>query len=541
MQTPPPSTSTGAFAPISPAKSTLPATTDSSAQAPKASAYFVSLGCPKNLVDSQVMLGLLEKDRYELSQTPETADVIIVNTCSFIQASKEESIDTILEMASHKDNGRCKVLVATGCLPQRYSKQLEEQMPEVDMFIGTGQYHRITELLDAHGKARELGAPLPKRSYIDQPAFIHTENDPRVHTGAGFSAYLKLSEGCNRRCAFCIIPKLRGNVRSRTVASLVAEAKQMAERGVRELNLVAQDLTEYGMEWKYKENLEMLLPELCKIDGIDWIRLHYVYPDQFSDELVEIVAREPKIVKYLDMPIQHTNDRVLASMNRRLTREKLFDLIPKLRARIPELVFRTSIIVGFPGEQEEEFEQLYNDLETLNLDHVGVFRYSREEGTKAAEMEDQIHPGTKRRRARKLTELLQRQSHARNQKYVGKTVQVLLEGASEETELLLQGRMPTQAQEIDGHVLINDLEPSAFPVGAGGLKPGDMLEVEITEAMPHDLVGRAVRLHSRGKRMKEMAESVSSGMAGLRVETPAERTLSDISGGRRNLHAGDSA
>jgi len=471
----------------------------SSTNTTKSPVYFVSLGCPKNLVDSQVMLGLLEKDRYSISDNPDNAEVIIVNTCSFIQASKEESIETILEMAQQKQDGKCKVLVASGCMPQRYSKELEREMPEVDLFIGTGQYHRITELLNAHGKALEEGAPLPKRSYIDQPAFIHTEKDPRMHTGPAYTAFLKLSEGCNRRCAFCIIPKLRGNVRSRTVESLVAEARQMAERGVRELNLVAQDLTEYGMEWKYKERLETLLPELCKLDGIDWIRLHYVYPDQFSDELVEIIAREPKIVKYLDMPIQHTNDRVLASMNRRLTKTKLFDLVGKLRARIPGVVFRTSIIVGFPGETEEEFNELCKDLETLALDHVGVFRYSNEEGTKAAEMDGQIHANTKRRRAKKLIEMLQNQSLVRNEKYVGKTVEVLVEGTSDETELLLQGRMPTQAQEIDGHVLINDLGDLVDADGKPLFATGDLIEVEITEAQPHDLVGSAVKLLSKGR------------------------------------------
>jgi ribosomal protein S12 methylthiotransferase len=465
------------------------ATPDSS----KAAVYFVSLGCPKNLVDSQVMLGLLEKDQYSVTQQPEDAEVIIVNTCSFIQASQEESIETILEMAQYKESGKCKVLVASGCLPQRYAKELEKDMPEVDLFIGTGQYQRITELLDTHGKALEAGAALPTRSYIDQPAFIHTETDPRVHTGASFSAYLKLSEGCNRRCAFCIIPKLRGNVRSRTVASLVSEARQMASRGVRELNLVAQDLTEYGMEWKYKENLEMLLPELCKIDGIEWIRLHYVYPDQFSDELVSIIAREPKIVKYLDMPIQHTNDRVLQTMNRRLTKAKLFDLIQKLRTQVPGIVFRTSIIVGFPGETEEEFVDLCEDLKTLKLDHVGVFRYSKEEGTKAAEMTDQIHPNTKRRRSKTLIEILQKQSLENHQKRVGTRVTVMIEGPSEETELLIQGRMPTQAQDIDGHVLINDMSSLLH---SQVLKPGQMVEVEITEALPHDLLGKAIKILS---------------------------------------------
>jgi ribosomal protein S12 methylthiotransferase len=440
------------------------------------------------------MLGMLEKERYSISAEAKDADVIIVNTCSFIQASKEESIETILEMADLKQNGNCKVLVASGCLPQRYSKELEKEMPEVDLFIGTGQYHRITELLEAHGKAQDLGAPLPKRSYIDQPAFIHTEKDPRVHTGPIHSAYLKLSEGCNRRCAFCIIPKLRGNVRSRTVASLVEEATQLAARGVRELNLVAQDLTEYAMEWKYKENLEMLLPELCKIDGIEWIRLHYVYPDQFSDELVDIIAREPKIVKYLDMPIQHTNDRVLKSMNRRLTKAKLFDLVEKLRARIPGLVFRTSIIVAFPGETEEEFQELCDDLEKLELDQVGVFRFSREEGTPAATMDGQIHPATKRRRAKRLIEILQKQSLKNREALIGKKVPVLIEGPSEETELLLQGRMSTQAQEIDGHVLINDTEN----VGPDEIHAGDIVEVEITEALPHDVIGRVVKVLSKG-------------------------------------------
>jgi ribosomal protein S12 methylthiotransferase len=476
----------------------------------KSAVHFVSLGCPKNLVDSQVMLGLLEKDKYTISQDAECADVIIVNTCSFIQASKEESIETILDMAQLKESGKCKVLVASGCLPQRYSKELEREMPEVDLFIGTGQYHRITELLSEHGKAKEIGAPMPKRVYVDQPAFIHTEKDPRMHTGPNYTAFLKISEGCNRRCAFCIIPKLRGNVRSRSVESLVEEARAMAARGVRELNLVAQDLTEYGMEGKYKERLETLIPELCKIDGVEWIRLHYVYPDQFSDELIDIIAREPKIVKYLDMPIQHTNDRVLASMNRRLTKKKLFDLTEKLRAKIPGVVFRTSIIVGFPGETEEEFMEMCSDLEALKLDHVGVFRYSKEEGTKAADMGAQIHAATKRRRAKHLIAILQKQSLARNEQFVGTRVSVLVEGPSEESELFIQGRMPTQAQEIDGHVLINDITEG---MELSSLSPGDLVEVEITEAMPHDLVGRVTRMISPSILKSLPAQVVDSELA----------------------------
>ena len=470
----------------------------------KSSVYFVSLGCPKNLVDSQVMLGKLENDRYEIATSPETAEVIIVNTCSFIQAAKEESIDTVLEMAQFKEDGKCKALVMSGCLPQRYAKELEHEMPEVDLMIGTGQYHKITDLLTKLATAQEQGAPLPQRAYIDFPAFIHTEKDARMHTGPQYTGFLKLSEGCNRRCAFCIIPKLRGNVRSRTIASLVEEATQMAVQGVRELNLVAQDLTEYGMEWKYKENLEMLLPELCKIEGIEWIRLHYVYPDQFSDELVDIIAREPKIVKYLDMPIQHTNDRVLSLMNRKLTKAKLYDLMIKLRERIPGLVVRSSIIVGFPTETDEEFQELCDDLTELNLDHVGVFSFSKEEGTKAAELDGQLHAAVKRKRKKKLIEILQVQRQDKLSGLIGTQVQVMIEGAAPETELLIQARLPTQAQEIDGRVIINDLGPDESIV----LSPGDMALVEITELAQQDLVAKLIKV----------TRAVKPSMAGLKIE-----------------------
>lgn len=461
----------------------------------KPNVYFVSLGCPKNLVDSQVMLGKLETEQYKVTQSPEDAEVIIVNTCSFIQAAKEESIETILEMAQYKETGNCKALVVSGCLPQRYSAELEKEMPEVDLMIGTGQYHRITELLDKHEEALKLGGALPNRSYIDFPAFIHTEKDPRVHTGPAHTAFLKLSEGCNRRCAFCIIPTLRGDVRSRSVESLVEEATAMALRGVKELNLVAQDLTHYGLDTKYKENLVSLLPALAKIEGIEWIRLHYVYPDEFSDELIEVFANEPKIVKYLDMPIQHTNDRVLRLMNRRLTKAKLFRLIDRLREKVPALVFRTSIIVGFPGETEAEFQELCSDLEKLKLDHVGVFSYSKEEGTKAATMEGHVNPSTRRKRQKALISLLQKQRDEKLDSMIGTRSSVMLDGPSPESGLLLQGRLSTQAQEIDGRVLINDLGP----LSDASVTPGDFFEVEITERVDQDLLARVVSMKSHGK------------------------------------------
>ncbi len=452
--------------------------------------HFVSLGCPKNLVDSQVMLGKLSDGRHELTDDAESAEAIVINTCSFIEASKRESIDTIMELAEKKKSGACRSLVVTGCLAQRYHKQLEAEMPEVDAFLGTGEYHRITDVLDEVERSR--GKPLPKRSWVSQPAFIHTERDTRVLTGPAHRAFLKISEGCNRRCAFCIIPKLRGNVRSRTVVSLIEEATTLASRGVRELNLVAQDLTHYGIETRYKESLEDLLPALAKIDGIDWIRLHYVYPDDFSDELVEIVAREPKIVKYLDMPIQHTADRVLKTMNRRLTREKLFSLVERLRARIPEIVFRTSIIVGFPGETEAEFEQLCADLKALNLDHVGVFEYSKEEDTRAAELDGQLPVAVKKRRSRRLIEILQEQANQGRQARLGKEDVVMIEGPSDESPHLIEARLATQAEGIDGRVLINDFDIENIQE----LAPGDFVRVEITEVMGPDFLARALAMKS---------------------------------------------
>lgn len=464
--------------------------------------YFVSLGCPKNLVDSQVMLGLLKKDQYKIVPTPETAEIIIVNTCSFIDAAKEESISTILDMADYKKKGRCQVLVVSGCLTQRYSKQLLKEMPEVDLFIGTGQYQHVTDFLNKRRQREAEGFQLPPRTYVDQPAFIHTEKDPRLLTGPRYSGYLKISEGCNRGCAFCIIPDLRGKVRSRPIRSLVEEARWMAQHGVRELNLIAQDLTEYGRDFKGKENLEKLLPALCQIEGVDWIRLHYVYPDDFSDELVEIIAKEPKIVKYLDMPIQHTNNHILKSMYRGLTKKKLFDLVSKIRNRIPEMVFRTSIIVGFPGETDKYFEELCQDLEKLQFQYVGVFQYSQEEGTPAAKFKEQVPAKTKRKRYLQLTRLLEEQSFSFHKNWIGRKETVLIEGPSEESDLLIQGRLSTQAQEIDSHVLINDFSADFFTqakITIDQLCPGDFVEVEITDAQPQALVGRGIKMISRSR------------------------------------------
>ncbi|MBI3535633.1 MAG: 30S ribosomal protein S12 methylthiotransferase RimO, partial [Deltaproteobacteria bacterium] len=372
-------------------------------------------------------------------------------------------------------------------LSQRYWQELEKELPEVDLFVGTGLYHKITEILNQ--SKLKFGAEIPKRSYINQPAFIHTENDLRIKTGSTYSAYLKISEGCNRLCSFCIIPKLRGNVRSRSIESLVAETKTLAKGGVKELNLIAQDLTEYGMEWKYKQRLETLLPELCKSEGIEWVRLHYVYPDQFSDELIEIIAREQKIVKYLDMPIQHTNDRILNLMNRKLNKKKLFSLIEKLRNKIPDIVFRTSIIVGFPSETEEDFKELCSDLEKLKLDHVGVFRYSQEEETVATKLKEQIPNTIKRKREKQLLAALKAQAFQWNQKHLNQKRSVMIEGENSLSPFFIQARMSTQSQEIDGNVFINEILPH---VSTQQLKPGNILNVKITKFIPPDFFATVI-------------------------------------------------
>ncbi len=455
---------------------------DNTAPAPASSVYFVSLGCPKNLVDSQVMLGLLKSNKFTITEDPAAADTVIVNTCSFIDSAKQESINTILEMADYKENGQLKNLVVSGCMAQRYSKDLEKQMPEVDLFIGTGEYHRVVELL----QMKTLGK-LRQKSFVDVPKFIHTDEHPRINTGATHSAFLKISEGCVRNCSFCIIPKLRGHeVRSRSIASLVTETERLAAGGVTELNLVAQDLTHYGIENGYQETLAGLLRALVKVKGLRWVRLHYAYPDNFTDEVIELIATEPKIAKYVDMPLQHGDDKVLKLMNRRVTREQIYKLVEKMRARIPGLVFRTNIIVGHPGEDETGYRNVKQMLEDLRLEHVGVFKYSLEEDTpsfRLAQKIGEVPEEVIQLRHNELLEIQQHISQSNNQKLVGQRIEVLVEGVARESDLLLQGRWYGQAQEIDGVVLIND----------GEAAPGEYVQVEITEALPYDLVGRIIR------------------------------------------------
>lgn len=444
--------------------------------------FFTSLGCSKNLVDSQVMLGYMGLDGFSIAEEPNLAEVIVVNTCSFIEASKKESIDTILEMADYKkpENGHCKALVISGCMAQRYAEQLEKEIPEADLIIGTGEYNKIVLFLKALADGK-----LNQKSFVEIPKFIHTEYDPRLNTSPFYTAWLKISEGCNRNCTFCIIPKLRGKLRSRTVESLVNEAKNLAESGVRELNLISQDLSDYGVDLDANNKLFHLLEGLEQVEDIDWIRLFYFYPDELTDEVIEKMATSAKINKYLDMPVQHFSTDVLKRMNRKITGEKIHERIEKLRSRIPDIVLRTSIIVGFPGETEQDFELLLEGVKKARFNHLGIFRYSDEEGTPAFKLSPKVPQSIIEERFDRLFETQRDIVRELNALYLGKTIQVLIEGEHEETELLVQGRHEGQAPDIDGKVIINDLNGLQIEIG-------DLVNVEITEVLDYDLVGRIV-------------------------------------------------
>ncbi len=444
--------------------------------------FFTSLGCSKNLVDSQVMLGYMGLDGFSITTEPEDAKVIVVNTCSFIEASKKESVEVILDMADFKnpENGRCKALVIAGCMAQRYAEQLEKEIPEADLIIGTGEYNKIALLL----KALEDGK-LKQKSFVEIPKFIHTEYDPRLNTSPFYTAWLKISEGCNRNCTFCIIPKLRGKLRSRSVESLVNEAKNLASTGVRELNLISQDLSDYGVDLDENNKLFNLLTGLETVENIDWIRLFYFYPDELTDEVIEKIAISKKITKYLDMPVQHFSTNVLKRMNRQITGEKIHERIEKLRTRIPDIVVRTSIIVGFPGETDEDFDLLLEGVKKARFNHLGIFRYSDEEGTPAFKLLPKVPQDIIEERFDDLFETQKEIVRELNSAYLGKVIQVLIEGEHEETELLIQGRHAGQAPDIDGKVIINDFNGHE-------IKIGELVSVEITDVLDYDLVGRIV-------------------------------------------------
>jgi len=435
--------------------------------------HLISLGCSRNRVDSEVMVGTLLQDGWLSEDDPLKADAVIVNTCGFIASAKEESIDTILAMAEHKkENPNLKIIVA-GCLTQRYKGQLAKGLPEVDLFIGTDEFPKIGEFLAASHAPGTIHA---KRTH-----YLYNEDMPRVNTLAKHSAYVKVAEGCQHNCAFCIIPAIRGKLRSRPVHSVVKEVMNLVDQGVKEINLIAQDLAAYGRE-NGESNLLELLRTLVKIEELKWIRLLYVYPENISDDFLEFFAHEPKIVKYLDIPVQHGSNAVLKRMNRDVTKEQIRETVQKLRAKVPSVAIRTSVMVGFPGESEEEFGELRDFVQEMKFDHLGCFSYSQEEGTVAGRMQNQIDEDTKQRR---LDEIMQQQkdvSRERLKRFVGKRIPVLVSGPSEESELLWQGRMEIQAPEVDGLVYLND----------GPVKAGQIQMVEITDSYEYDLVGRVL-------------------------------------------------
>ena len=435
--------------------------------------HLVSLGCSRNRVDSEVMVGTLLRDGWESSNDPETADAVIVNTCGFIASAKEESIDTILSMAELKKTNPNMKLIVAGCLTQRYKSQLVKGLPEVDLFIGTDEFSRIGDL---------LSAPIEKGTiHAKRTNYLYNEEMPRVNTLSSHSAYVKVAEGCQHNCAFCIIPAIRGRLRSRPVHSIIKEVMNLVDTGVQEINLIAQDLAAYGRENGETDLLE-LLRAMVQIDNLRWIRLLYVYPENISPEFLEFFAKEDKIVKYLDIPVQHGSNAILKRMNRAVTREEIISTVKSLREKVPSVAIRTSVMVGFPGETAEEFADLKSLVEELKFEHLGCFSYSQEEGTVAGRMADQIDEDVKQDRLAQIMEIQKEISREKLRRFVGQRIPVLVAGPSEDSELLWQGRMSVQAPEVDGIVYLND----------GPLKAGQIQIVEITESYEYDLVGRGV-------------------------------------------------
>ena len=431
---------------------------------------FVSLGCAKNLVNTEQMMALCRKEGWTVTGEPEGADVAVLNTCGFIEGAKTEAIDNILELAGLKQEGKLGKLLVAGCLTQRYRDEILEELPEIDGILGTGSYTDVVEAV----KAVMAG---------DTPTYFgdihHTiEDGERLVSTPSYTAYLKIAEGCDNCCAYCIIPRLRGRYRSRSMDSLVAEAKGLADAGVKELIVIAQDITRYGTDWDGKHHLAELLERLCRLD-FQWIRLHYLYPDEFDDELIEVIASQPKIVKYLDIPLQHCNDAILKRMNRRGTKAEILELLGKLRTRIPGLVLRTSLIVGLPGEGEAEFEELCDFLRQTAIERAGVFQFSPEEGTAAALMPDQVPADVAERRVELLVDLQSRVMDGWNEERLGRVMEVLCEGFDAEAGCYA-GRSYADSPDIDGRVLFT---------AAGLIPAGEFVKVHITDVADGDLMG----------------------------------------------------
>ena len=433
---------------------------------------FISLGCDKNLADSEEMLGLLTAGGHEITDDETQADAIVINTCCFIKDAKEESVETILEMAEYKKTGSCHALVVTGCMAQRYQKEIIQEVPEVDAVLGTTSYGDIVKALEE----AVAGNHFEEFRDID---YLPDTGSKRVLTTGGHFGYLKIAEGCDKHCTYCIIPKLRGRFRSVPMERLVAQAEDMAEQGVKELILVAQETTVYGKDLYGKKSLHILLKKLCEIRGIRWIRVLYCYPEEIYDELIETIRDEKKICHYLDIPIQHASDRILKRMGRRTSKQELIDIIGKLRKEIPDIVLRTTLITGFPGETEEDHEELKDFVDEMEFDRLGVFTYSPEENTPAAEMADQVPEEVKEERRDELMELQQEISYDRGQDRIGQELLVMIEGKVADESAYI-GRTYGDAPKVDGYIFVQTGEL---------LMTGDFAKVRVTGALEYDLIG----------------------------------------------------
>jgi ribosomal protein S12 methylthiotransferase len=433
--------------------------------------HFVSLGCPKNRVDTEVMLGVSSGSGYRLVDDPAAAEVIVVNTCGFIESAKQESIDTILELSQHKKSGACRSLVVSGCLTQRYPEELAKGLPEIDHLLGSSDMLSLGRVLD--------DAERPPRMLVGNPAdYVYKIADPRQLSQAKHSAYVKIAEGCSRKCAFCAIPSFRGTQRSRPIADVVAEVERLCNAGTFEINLISQDTVSYGRDLKNGTNLEQLVEALLAVDALGWLRLFYLYPDALTDRVIELLGAQNKLVPYVDMPMQHATDGMLKRMRRGYNQKRQRELVARLRAAVPALAFRTAFIVGHPGETQADFEALCAFVEESAFDHVGVFRYSHEEGTHSGTLEDLVDEDTMSARIEQLMTIQRAISRKKLRAKVGQTLDVLVEGISDESELLLQGRHAGQAPDVDGVVLLtNDTA-----------QPGDLRRAKVKQAGDYDLV-----------------------------------------------------
>lgn len=444
---------------------------------------FVSLGCPKNLVDSEVMMGQLAAAGYEITNNEGDADTIVVNTCGFIESAKQESVEAILEATRQKTNGNATRVIVAGCLVERYRDDLMKELPEVDAFIGTSQLNDILKVADESVDPRSLPVlPIGNKT----ATYLYDEYTPRLRATDAHTAFIKIAEGCDRPCAFCSIPSMRGSFRSRRFGSIMKEAQDLAKQGVKELVLIAQDSSRYGEDLGEIDGLPHLINELCTIEDIEWVRVMYTYPTHISDAFLASVANNPKAVKYLDMPLQHASRNVLKLMKRGGHRESLEKLIRRVRESVPGIAIRTTFIVGFPGETEEDFEELIKFVQNCRFDNLGVFTYSDEEGTPAYDLPNKVDAKIAKQRRNRLMKEQAKISKKNNLAKIGNTYRVLFEGLSQESDLLFQGRLEGQAQEIDGYILINDMPEDLEP------RIGAIYDVRITEAHEYDLVGEIV-------------------------------------------------